>query len=50
MFHFGHKISFLKSRLFVKSRFDKSRLYCIATEKKGEKREESKKEGSLGNV
>ena len=32
-FHFGHKISFLKSRLyvksrFVKSRFVKSRLYC----------------------
>ena len=27
-FHFGHKISFLKSRLFVKLRFVKSRLYC----------------------
>ena len=28
-FHFGHKISYLKSRLFVKLRFVKSRLYCI---------------------
>ena len=27
-FHFGHKISYLKSRLFVKLRFVKSRLYC----------------------
>ena len=27
-FHFGHKISFLKSRLYVKSRFVKLRLYC----------------------
>ena len=27
-FHFGHKISYLKSRLFVKSIFVKSRLYC----------------------
>ena len=28
-FHFGHKISFPKSRLYVKLRFVKSRLYCI---------------------
>ena len=28
-FHFGHKISFLKSSLYVKSRFVKSRLSCI---------------------
>ena len=28
-FHFGHKISFLKSRPYVKSRFIKSRLYCV---------------------
>ena len=27
-FNFGHKISFLKSRLYLKSRFVKSRLYC----------------------
>ena len=28
-FHFGHKILCLKSRLYVKSRFVKSRLFCI---------------------
>ena len=28
-FNFGHKISFLKSRLYIKWRFVKSRLYCI---------------------
>ena len=27
-FHFGHKILYLKLRLYVKSRFIKSRLYC----------------------
>ena len=29
-FDFGHKILYLKLRLFVKSRFVKSRLYCIS--------------------
>ena len=28
-FHFGHKIATPKSRLYVKSRFVKLRLYCI---------------------
>ena len=28
IFNFGRKISFLKLRLYVKSRFVKSRLYC----------------------
>ena len=28
-FHFGREILYLKSRLYVKSRFVKSRLYCI---------------------
>ena len=31
--NFGHKISFLKSRHYVKSRFVKSRLYCTVTVK-----------------
>ena len=36
-FHFGHKILYLKSRLYVKSRFVKSRLYCSVSRTRGEK-------------
>ena len=30
-FHFGHDILYLKLRLYVKSRFVKSRLYCSSS-------------------
>ena len=31
--HFGHKILFLKSRRYIKSRFVKLRLYCSLLQK-----------------